>query len=394
MRLVCGHCGHANAADATFCENCDEYLDWTASRVADPEPATPPAAPAAPPAGPPTGAPAARPASTAQPAGTAPVPPVATTAPVPTVATATMPDVGGRCPTCATLNPPERRFCRRCGTWLVVAAAAPAAPHVPWYRSWWRRLVGPRGRAERAAYRRSLSPVTRVFRVLLVLLVVVVVVLLVSPLAGDPIGRLRDQVGHLMDSGRLAGKGADFTIEPLPGSGKGAGAKQPPGVASPAAAAQQAGDDVRSTAWSALWTPDEATSAGASVPLPECGKPLAGFGAIGFAVRFARPTDVREIGIESGGLGDLGKPEEVVSRLPETVHLEWTLAPEDGASTATPPRTVCHPLVLDQSTGLQRFRVTEGEVTALRLTVVSVFRPAVVRGPATVRIGEVSFWRR
>ncbi|MEQ4302950.1 hypothetical protein ABNF97_16390 [Plantactinospora sp. B6F1] len=53
------------------------------------------------------------------------------------------------CPACATGNPRDRRFCRRCGTALDAARPGPAAPV-----SWWRRLCRALFRAARWLVRR------------------------------------------------------------------------------------------------------------------------------------------------------------------------------------------------------------------------------------------------
>ncbi len=356
MRLICGHCGHVNPSGASFCEQCDEYLDWTAMEAPD-----------------------AAAAPTAQPADrAAQVPrqdtPTQDVAPV--ASTAVIAEPTRSCPRCATGNPLERRFCRRCGEWLVPAAAVPAAPARPW-RSWWQRLVGPLNRADRAAYRRSLSPATRAFRAALLVLLVVALVAVLSPLAGNPVGRVKDEVQSRLGSGRV--DRGTFTVTPLPGS-RGRNA---------ALGMDALHDNVRDTAWSVEWNRQVAGNLDEE---PASCRPLAPPDPrAGFVVTFARPVDVREIGIESG------TPDDRASWLPEVVHLTWTPEPTpDQVRQGVPVRPVCRPVTLRQTSDLQRIRVTDGRVRSLRLTVVSSFAPveAAPGTPQRVRIGELTFWQR
>ncbi len=406
MRLVCEQCGHANPGDATFCERCDEYLGWTARQVPDA-----PAARPAPQGGPPAGQPPAQarplaqaPAQQAQypapAAHTTPLPPVSSTQPIGPPVPSGHPAGGvpggavqGRgtdvllpaeadrtCPACAVTNPPHRRFCRHCGAWLVEAGGVPPAPYQPWYRSWWRRLIGPRGRAERAAYRRSLSPVTRAFRIAVALLAVLLALALFSPPFGSPLGWARDQIGHLQGSGRI-GKVPARPLAAAPGPT--APARERAAYTAEARNVGAAVDDVRGTAWTAPWSRDAAPESPA-----ECGA-QATVPRRGFVVTFPRPVDVREIGLQSGVVGDKS------SWLPRTVHLRWTPAtPADGDSGAGAARPVCRPVTLEETTDLQRFRVTEGRVLAVEVVVVTAFPPAEPRDDSRLRLGEVIFWER
>ncbi|MFG3013891.1 zinc ribbon domain-containing protein [Streptomyces cinerochromogenes] len=80
-----------------------------------------------------------------------PVRPAKPVAPRPVVRPAAVPDevTGAPCSACGTLNPPDRRFCRRCATPLN-AAARPAP--LPWWRTVWplrRRVRAGSGRMVR-----------------------------------------------------------------------------------------------------------------------------------------------------------------------------------------------------------------------------------------------------
>ncbi len=355
MRLICGHCGHVNPSGASFCEQCDEYLDWTAMEAPD----------------------AAQPA-TAQPvdrAAQVPRQDTPTQDVAPVASTAVIAEPTRSCPRCATGNPLERRFCRRCGEWLVPAAAVPAAPARPW-RSWWQRLVGPLNRADRAAYRRSLSPATRAFRTALLVLLVVALVAVLSPLAGNPVGRVKDEVQSRLGSGRV--DRGTFTVTPLPGS-RGRNA---------ALGMDALHDNVRDTAWSVEWNRQVAGNLDEE---PTSCRPLAPPDPrAGFVVTFARPVDVREIGVESGGIGEVSAaPGKGRSWMPQVVDLRWTVVDGDAA-----PRTECQRLRLAATTGLQRFRVTAGSVSKLELAVLSATKPGTPDGRAVLRIGELTFWER
>jgi ribosomal protein L40E len=363
VRLICGHCGHINPSGASFCEQCDEYLDWTAVEARDEQvPATPGPLP---------------PAQSAPPRQDAP------TRDDSPVSTAVIAEPTRTCPRCATGNPLERRFCRRCGQWLVPASDVPAAPERPW-RSWWQRLVGPLNRADRAAYRRSLSPVTRAFRAALLVLLVVVLVVVLAGVAGNPIGLLRDLVQSRLGSGKLT---ADtWSVAPLPGSRR---------TGPSAATVPNLEDGIRHTVWAVDWRRNGADAAekAACAGLPT--DPTTGF-----LVSMRTPRDVREIGFEAGGIGDLpaadSEPQAAGTQpqagpsswLPQVVMLRWTVVDGDAA------RQECQRETLDPTTTLQRFRVTAGTVSAVQVAVISASKPANAAGTAVMRIGEVTFWER
>ncbi|MGW6983572.1 NADase-type glycan-binding domain-containing protein [Streptomyces sp. NPDC054932] len=97
-------------------------------------PPAPPAPPARPPAAPRAVAPRA--VAPQAPASPQPVRPAKAVAPRPVVRTAAVSDdvAGVPCPACATPNPPDRRFCRRCAAPLTPTTAP--AP-LPWWRTVW-----------------------------------------------------------------------------------------------------------------------------------------------------------------------------------------------------------------------------------------------------------------
>jgi hypothetical protein len=98
--------------------------------------------------------------------------------------------VGGRaCPWCATANPVDRHFCRRCAMSLDVAQAS-----APVYRPWWRRLFGWSGNempyaGERPRLRRDPG---RLWRWLAGLAVVGAVIGAVAAWGGDAVAAVED----------------------------------------------------------------------------------------------------------------------------------------------------------------------------------------------------------
>lgn len=190
--IRCSKCGTINKADASFCTECNAYLEWSGEKVENEEPAsasstepdvTAPSPPAEQPGQPdepqtagqavpkpsaPSGQQAQDPPS-AQPAPSRPpepVPPPRKPTPLPpqprsrkpekeaaapspkprltTPVKAEMPKPSDRvCPNCGTGNEPQRKFCRKCGQGLVAAPMAPPLAKLPWYK----RLFGRGGPA-------------------------------------------------------------------------------------------------------------------------------------------------------------------------------------------------------------------------------------------------------
>jgi hypothetical protein len=214
---------------------------------------------------------------------------------------------------------------------------------------------------DRSPYSDRLSRATVGFRVLvgLVALTLLTVVLGLANL--HPIQRVKDQVGHVRGTGKVAGLTA---------------ASQP-AVDPPDPTASWAVDHVRARGWATEWT---AASAGnpetacASVP---SGSPPAGTTATSLTIDFPTALDVREIGVEAG----LVKEAERNDRWqPQTLELRW----KDGD---------CQVITLDNRADLQRFGVKPGLVRGVEITVISGYAP-VDPGLDRLDIGEVTIWKR
>lgn len=255
----CPACGAANEATDDFCGNCGSYLGWSegserSSRgrsgaaaaepvepVAEPEPepASEPVAEPAPtrtaeaeppmptPAPVPTPAPAPAPAPEPTPAPPRPVtpeppaPPAAPQAVKPAKAVAPRPKVrplpadedtsGIPCPVCQTLNPPHRRFCRKCAAPLAPGAAPEPLP-------WW-RTVWPFRRRTRAGS----GALTRLLVILAVVLALCVAGFLLLPAGRKLIEDTRDKLGtpkavspsRVIGTAELPGHSAQLTTDGL-----------------------------------------------------------------------------------------------------------------------------------------------------------------------------------
>ena len=371
--LVCGHCGATNPAGSRFCASCDGFLDWEGEPEAGDTPA--PAAQAARPApaapverAPDQYQPQPQPAqpTPAQPHPVDPFPDprgsrYQTTQPLDVgpgaPLTAVDPDPGIlRCPNCATGNPPGRRFCRRCGEWVVDPGppvdVGPMARRRGGDRPWWKPFGG-----EKAAYTKPLTGATVAFRAAVAVIVLVVGSLLLGLFGLNPIGRARDYVQHMLGSGRVEGVTA---------------------VAEPADNAQQfppewAVDDYRDRAWTTNWLLAEPAG-----PQDACdGKPEPAVGQV-LVLSFPGGTNVREIGVEAG----LAEDDDLRTTRyrPRTLRLEW----EGGG---------CQSVRLEDDAKLQRFGVRQkGQLTGVRITVVGGYPPA--DGGQFLDIGEITFWHR
>lgn len=374
--VVCQHCGTTNPAGARFCSGCDGFLDWdgTPEQAEQPEP-TPQRRPSAaappspvrpsplppsplPPAGPaPLASPPQGPPTLAEtPRRRPPADPRAETTPYGPTPQAPLPVTVRQCYHCGLENPLQRRFCRRCGAWLVDPTAPVAVAPLPLRgrlrQRWW---GGPR-----TAYQGSLSRSTVVFRALSVTAALLVVGLLLGVAGFNPVTRARDYVGHVRGSGRIADVQA---------------------TADPAEAvddhpAAWATDDVRGRGWTTLWT-----AAGQGDPEAACVTPAAPAVANTLVIAFPSPANVREIGIEAG----LAEDDPLIDGRwrPRTLELRW-----DGGG--------CQRVDLEKTPALQRFRVDEGDVRGVRITVVAGYEPTVAgqTGADRLDIAEVTFWQR
>ncbi|MDH6113631.1 hypothetical protein P3T36_005206 [Kitasatospora sp. MAP12-15] len=124
---------------------------------------------------------------------------------------------GIACPWCATVNPPERHFCRRCATRF--SSAAPEPEHRPW----WRRVIDFRGHeapwaGQRPRLRRGPWQLVR-----LILTGVLAITLLVAAMVwtGPAVQAVSDHFAHpvpiqvdsMTASHSYAGHGPELTID-------------------------------------------------------------------------------------------------------------------------------------------------------------------------------------
>ncbi len=350
--VVCGHCGTGNPAGRRFCENCDAYLDWDAT----PEPGPVARPPGPPPQQPPVQPPppgSYRPAPPGSSVTPEHRPPVATFTPVARPPLQTAPLLRN-CTNCGTTSDPTRRFCRRCGTWLVtpthVAPAPPDPLRTRLRRRWWGGTTG--------AYTGDLTRGTIAFRVLVVVLVLALVAAVLTLAGWHPVRRVADLVGHVLGSGRVSGVTADAV----------------PRDALPGHPAAWVVDDVRGRGFATRWTSgssgDPTSACSPSAPPPATASWL--------VLRLPRPTDVREIGIEAGLPPD--DPALAARWRPQALELHW-------------PSGVCQPVQLAKDPGLQRFTVDQGLVSQVRVVVVAGYPPE-NGGSDRLDIGEITFWAR
>jgi len=185
---ICVACGATNAVGAKFCRSCGAYLAWegAAQRVTSSDQRGP----------------------TNVDTGSS--------APHTSLAPPDSRDVGdvalrgatdGECPECGKDNPPQRRYCRRCGHPLRLSTStAPQLLLTP-KRPWWKRFFGSRTapdhtptRAERRAYRRSLAGRARAFRVGFALTILVTLVLAAAVVGQNPVGWARHRLDDLRGS--------------------------------------------------------------------------------------------------------------------------------------------------------------------------------------------------
>lgn len=337
--LACTACGTMNQAGSSFCSGCDAFLGWTGQAVAETQPdavrgtrstATPRAAPT--------------PHATPTPRAT----PTPSRAPDSSAGVGVMGTPALVCGWCRTGNEANRRFCRRCGNWLVTPTSSPQAtrPSARDTRPWW--LGGPR-----TPYTGELSRTTIAYRVLAAVGVPALIVLLLALTGQHPVRRVTDLAGHLRGTGRLDRLTAT-SAEP---QGK------------PAAAV----DNVRALGWSPRW-PGTTTRID---PDAVC----ASTSAVGpsLMVTFAEEADVREIGVEAG-LPD-GDGQRVHRWRPEVIRLDWV-----GGG--------CQAIQLDDVPDLQRFGVAQPTlVSGVRVTILSCY-PADPAVAGSTDIGEITVWHR
>jgi hypothetical protein len=281
---------------------------------------------------------------------------------------------GAMCPQCGTVNPPGRRFCRRCGAALTVAGKEPEpalmrAPRPSWWQRLKARLRGNRGndgeaqptRSARAAYRRTLDVRYRVYRVLAVL-------------AG---------VGLLAGSLGLAG------YNPITGA-RGLwnrsfpryeqvdeleAVSDPADREDPEFAAGAAVDKDPTTEWAAVWL----LPPGAD-PVEDClGEDAAGGADQMLVVSLPEPTKITKVSLQAG-LAE-GDPDRAGQFSPTRVELVY----DSGE---------CVQIDLDEKAGVQDHRLSGPETTTLRIRVLAAAPPtdeALSQGK--VGLGEVRIYR-
>ncbi|HST86148.1 MAG TPA: zinc ribbon domain-containing protein [Kineosporiaceae bacterium] len=263
------------------------------------------------------------------------------------------------CPNCGQENDQGRRFCGRCGEWLTTPSVTTPAPPVAFKDQLRRRWFGDRG-----PYSGSLSRATVGFRILVGVVAVTVLTAILGLANLHPIQRVKDQIGHVRGTGRVAG----LTATALPAGDQ------------PDPTARFAVDGVRARGWTTQWTattdgdPDRACQAQPDQLQP--GVAPAGATATSLAIDFKTAVDVREIGFEAG----LVEPDERTDRWqPQTLELRW----KNGE---------CQSVDLKNSPDLQRFGVHAGLVGGVVITIVAGYAPA---DPGSrLDLGEVTVWQR
>jgi hypothetical protein len=370
---VCSECGEPATRDTEFCVQCGAFLDWSrVEQETEEDGRTDPVrvptggaaesdagASAVPPPREPE--PARRPAG-ARVAGTpdraarsAERPRAPTTA---VQSAAVEPAVPG-CPRCGTENPPELRFCGKCGYEFPSRQRATAwdarpRPRIPW----WRRLIsGDRTPAERSAlraYRRSLPMRYRLIRAGLALMALLLVVGAFFAVQRDPIGWAKARWYDVQD-----------TVQPVRG---GTPALDPPGgenVEFPPAAAVDGSPD---TAWATTWL-------GTGDPAG-CGAPQTNGGLL---VTFAAPVDLRRLDVVAGLPS--GDPFRPTQPRPSVLELRFS----DGN---------CLPVPVSDSGDVQVVELPEPvSTTSVRIDVADVY-PAADGGVPFVTVSEVEFLQR
>ena len=375
--LVCGRCGASNPEGARFCENCDRFLGWDATSVESeaapavrPRTAPPEPTPVASPAPGPTREASRTPIRTRQPQpdpfplDTPDYPPPGRSGPAASTDTtqelypaSPLDQSSNVCSNCGQSNDQGRRFCGRCGEWLVAPTAKVAAPPVEFREKLRRRWFGDRG-----PYTDKLSRATVGFRVLVGAVAVTLLTAGLGLANVHPIQRVKDQFGHIRGTGKVAGLTA---------------VAQPAGDR-PDPTASWAVDHVRARGWTTQWT---ATTAGDSeaacgsvantTPVP------AGATATSLEIKFPTPIDVREIGFEAGLVKDAERNDRWQ---PQTIELRW----KNGE---------CQSINLENTADLQRFGVHRGLVGGVVMTIVAGY-PPVDPGAGRLDIGEVTIWKR
>ncbi|TFV77493.1 hypothetical protein E4P39_05815 [Blastococcus sp. CT_GayMR19] len=262
------------------------------------------------------------------------------------------------CRRCGTANPPELRFCRKCGLEFSPPRQATAwdarpRPRVPW----WRRIFGghrtPSERAALRAYRRSLPMRYRLIRIGVALLVLLLLVGAVIAGNRDPIGwakaRWYDFKGTVVPVRDITP-----TLDPAVD----ANPDFPPSFAV---------DGNEASAWATTWT-------GAGEP-EGCGAPNT---AAGLLLTFEQPVDLRRLVVRAG------LPTDDVNRLAQHRPRVLELRFSDGE---------CVPLTLTDTGEQQVVELAPVSTTSVRIDVVDVYLSD-ADGATFVALSEVELLQR
>jgi ribosomal protein L40E len=399
--VTCLECGGRNAADRRFCRRCGASLELVA--LAGPAAAAPVEPPLS--TGPAASGPVARapgsgipdpPRVVPRPPGSAvPEPPkVVPRAPAvesragfqpaeqqarpPAVRPEAMPAAvepgGAMCPQCGTANPPGRRFCRRCGAALTVAAGGelePALGRAP-RLSWWQRLKARfrRGggkereaqpsRSARAAYRRTLDVRYRVYRVLAVFAGVGLLVGSLGLAGYNPISGARGLWNRFFPRYEQ--------VDQLEA------AVSPETSEDPSFAGGAAVDGDPATEWAAIWLQPGADQ------VEECqGENSIGGADSALVVTLPEPTKITKVSLQAG-LPE-GDADRAFQWSPTRVELQY----DNGE---------CDQVDLDETAGFQDHRLSGPETTTVRLTVLAAAPPTETIGSKNlVGFGEVRIYQ-
>jgi zinc-ribbon domain len=337
----CSACGERNPAGTAFCLFCGVYLGWN-------EPGRGPASSSAgtPPAG--TG--------TAPGSGAAaPVaPPTAPPDPVPS-------SPGAPCPHCGQPNPPDRRFCGRCGYPLVAAPVPTSRTPVPQTserRGWWARWSNPDERRAKREYRRSLPPFYRWRRVLVTVGVVAAAALVLVVTGNNPVGYVHE-------------RWLDLTVDPVPIADVTATARPPGSVAPTYDVSKLPGE--RRDAWATDWPAGTTTLTGCGSTPNRTGRIVLGWD---------QPTRVRGLEVWAGVAAEKGRLNQFRPRRLDVTYLDH------GAAR-------CVELSLHDAADGQRLSFDTGsDVTSLLVSVGSVFPPTAQPSTTLVAIGGIQVLHR
>jgi len=344
---TCESCGEHNAPYAEFCIACGNYLGWQ-----DRRPATGRAQEAPPGLDPPHHHTEPAEPGQSSAAHSAPSPVSGETRSVTTPPAPQAHRTESPCSACGQPNPPERRFCRKCGAKLAVGAGAGPPPSAPDGVGWRRFLPGDTSRRQaRAAYRRSLPARYRVTRVLAGVAAVAMGGSLLSLAGHNPAGWLREQW--------YAVRG---TLEPVP---------EVTARADPAHAVVAgylpgfAVDGTLDQAWATTWSGGGATGA-ACGPIPNGGRA---------ALVLTLPERVTLRGVEVAPGLPAEDPQRVLQWRPRLLQLTYA----DGS---------CERVELADSGELRKHRVRAVSTTTVRVEIAAAAPPRSGRDGG-VAIGEI-----